>query len=104
MNGMLRVFDVPHGTLGAVKYQVPTKKRIREGTSEEEKSEERAVFVPPHTTLVFVLTSRRRDEFRVPQSYRGRDDRVLLPATMNGAEKHVYENVKQRKVWAQDKD
>jgi hypothetical protein len=103
MNGMLRIFDVPLGTPGAVKYQAPTKKRSREGTSEAENSEERAVLVPPHTTIVFVLTRGRRDEFRVPQRY-CRGDRVLLPEAMNGAEKHVCENVKQRKVWAQYRD
>ena len=80
MSGLKTLFDVPAGTPGGCDYGAG-----------------KCVFVPPGTTLVFVLMPRRLDTFAVPQPSVGTSGGAALQCTQN-PEKYIAERLAQAKV------
>ena len=88
MPGLKKLFDVPVGTAGGCDYHAGKDKQGNDVT--------RCVFVPPGTTLVFVLMPHRLPAFALPQPFVGTRGSALQCA--QGPEKYIAERLAQGKV------
>ena len=89
MPGLKALFDMPVDTPGGCNYHA--------GKNKDGNDVLKCVFVPPNTTLLFVVMPRVLDSFAIPQNYVSKNGGAAL-ACLRDPEKYIAERLAQTKV------